>query len=204
MYASLRRNLFEAFGGTARVFLLLKTYNVAAKHAGFFPTSAAADLAGGNALSDAAAAAALAPALAALRPLLADVRLLNASDDAPERLLNRGCRLQRHHRGAPVYITEAGLVRMFGQAQSTARCMRMIERHECAARKAHAATAPAVRSPVASPAPIAPCARIWQARARRRLALRLRDARTARPRRPRAGAELASLHGAGRGVPARA
>ena len=85
MYASLRRNLFEAFGGTARVFLLLKTYNVAAKHAGFFPTSAAADLAGGNALSDAAAAAALAPALAALRPLLADVRLLNASDDAPER-----------------------------------------------------------------------------------------------------------------------
>lgn len=132
VYRSLRRNLVDAFGGTPFLFLLLKPWDVAPKRAGHFPSSAAEDLAQGVHWSDAQARALLRPVLAELHPFVVKVRLLNASEDTPSRLFNPRCPIRGRHygRSSGVCTTEAGLVRLLGQAAASDACLRMIESSE--------------------------------------------------------------------------
>ena len=130
VYRSLRRHMIDSFGGAPSVFLIVKTWNTAPKRDGYFPTSSTADLA--QEWSQEQTEARLRPVLAALAPLVAGLRLVNASEDSPERLFNPHCVLQGRHYGLKtgVYTTNAGLVRMLGQAAASASCLRMIEAHE--------------------------------------------------------------------------
>ena len=135
VYRSLRRNMLDSFGGTPSVFLVIKIWNPATKHAGHFPSSAAEDLAQGTHWSDEQAEEFLRPVLAELKPLVAGIRLLNASEDTADQLINRRCSVQGRHYGlkSGVYTTEAGLVRLVGQAAASDACLRMIETSERAA-----------------------------------------------------------------------
>ena len=135
VYRSLRRNMVDSFGGTPSIFLVIKTWNPASKRAGYFPSSAAEDLAQGTHWSDEQAEEFLRPVLAELKPLVAGIRLLNASEDTPDRLINRRCSVQGRHYNlrSGVYTTEAGLVRLLGQAAASDACLRMIETSERAA-----------------------------------------------------------------------
>lgn len=132
VYRSLRRNLVEPFGGTPFLFLLLKPWDVTPKRAGHFPSSAVEDLAQGVHWSDAQVRMLLRPVLAELHPLVVSVRLLNVSEDDPDRLFNPHCPIRGRHYGlsSGVYTTKAGLVRLLGQAAASDACLRMIEASE--------------------------------------------------------------------------
>lgn len=131
VYKALRENLIERFGGESSIFFVLKTFDVPSKDRnGIFNLTASSDMA-----VDWTAERIdrqIRPAIEWLRP--AGVQLRNSSHETP-RMINSVCptatssEVKRHPHHL-IYASEAGMVRLVGQMQSNAECLRLIVEYE--------------------------------------------------------------------------